>query len=46
MAATLQGLPVYNGPNIMPYIDNPIPELPKFAPSIVNAKELGLKEAA
>lgn len=45
VAATLQGLPVYNGLEITPYIDTPIPQLPKSAPSIVNAKELGLKMA-
>lgn len=45
VAATLQGLPVYNGPDVTPFIDNPIPQLPKVAPSIVNAKELGLKIA-
>lgn len=42
VAGILQGFPAYNQPNILPYIDNPVASIPQAAPSIVNAKELGL----
>ena len=39
VAAILQGFPVWNRPDILPFLNDP---LPKAAPSIVNAAELGL----
>lgn len=40
-----QKLPVWNKPDISAFVDGPLGSLPKAAPSIVNAKELGLKMA-
>jgi hydroxypyruvate reductase 1 len=45
VAATLSGYPVWNKQDILPFIEQPIEALPQAAPSIVNAKELGLKMA-
>jgi hydroxypyruvate reductase 1 len=42
VAGILQGFPAYNQQDILPYIDNPVASIPQAAPSIVNAKELGL----
>jgi len=42
VAATLQGYPVYNQPDVLPFVDGPFDSIPKAAPSIVNAQELGL----
>lgn len=42
VAALLQGFPVWNRIDINPFIDRPIPNVPRAAPSIVNSKELGL----
>jgi hydroxypyruvate reductase 1 len=39
VAAILMGYPVWQGPDISPFLEG---EAPKAAPSIVNAKELGL----
>ena len=39
VAAVLQGYPVWQAPDILPFLEG---EPPKAAPSIVNAKELGL----
>lgn len=44
VAATLQGFPVWSKPdNVLVFVDGPMETLPKAAPSIVNAKQLGLK---
>lgn len=45
MAATLAGHPAYNQQDVLPFVDGPFEQIPKAAPSIVNAKELGLKMA-
>lgn len=45
VAATLHGLPAWNKPNVLPFIDRPVESIPPAAPSIVNAKELGIKIA-
>jgi hydroxypyruvate reductase 1 len=45
VAATLQGYPAYNKQDVLPYIDLPVADIPKAAPSIVNAKELGMPVA-
>lgn len=42
VAALLQGFPVWNRQDILPYIDRPLHSLPRAAPSIVNAKDLNL----
>lgn len=43
VAATLSGHPVWSKPdNIAPFIERPLTSLPAAAPSIVNAKQLGL----
>lgn len=39
VAALLQGFPVWNGPDILPFIDG---DPPHAAPSVVNAADLGL----
>ncbi len=44
VAAILQGYPVWAKPDaILPFIEKPVASIPQAAPSIVNAKELGLK---
>lgn len=46
MAAVLQGFPVWGNPNdVTPFVDGPLGSLPKAAPSIVNAKDVGLATA-
>jgi len=40
VAGLLTGYPVWNQPDILPFLE---PDSPKAAPSIVNAKELGLR---
>jgi hydroxypyruvate reductase 1 len=45
VAAILQGYGAYNKVDVLPYIDLPVPSIPKAAPSIVNAKELNLPVA-
>lgn len=42
VAARLQGLPVWNKPNILQFVDGPYEEIPKASPSIVNASDLKL----
>lgn len=43
VAAILSGHPVWPKPDdITPFVDGPLAQLPRAAPSIVNAKELGL----
>lgn len=42
VAALLQGQPVYNGTDVLPWVDGPWEQLPAAAPSVVNAKDLGL----
>jgi hypothetical protein len=42
VAAILQGYGAYNQMDVLPYIDLPVSDIPKAAPSIVNAKELSL----
>ena len=46
MAATLAGHPVWASQDVLPFVDGPFDQIPKAAPSIVNAKELGLQTAA
>ena len=43
VAALVNGYPVWNKQDITPFLDMPIAEVPKAAPSIVNAKELGIE---
>lgn len=45
VAATLSGHPVWNKPDVLPFVDGPFDAIPKAAPSIVNAKELSLAMA-
>lgn len=45
VAATLQGFPAWTQPDVLPFVDGPFADIPKAAPSIVNAKELGLATA-
>jgi hypothetical protein len=46
VAAVLTGAPVWSKPdNILPFIEKPVNAIPHAAPSIVNAKQLGLKVA-
>ncbi|KIZ02191.1 hypothetical protein MNEG_5762 [Monoraphidium neglectum] len=46
VAGVLQGYGAWTKPNdITPFLDGPIPSLPRAAPSIVNAKEIGLPAA-
>lgn len=45
VAATLQGHPAWNKADVLPFVDGPFEQIPKAAPSIVNAKELGLAMA-
>ena len=42
VAALFNGQPVWNKEDITPFLDLPIADVPEAAPSIVNAKELGL----
>ncbi|GAB4822543.1 hypothetical protein N2152v2_009589 [Parachlorella kessleri] len=42
VAAILQGYPVWNKPDVLPFVDGPFEQIPQAAPSIVNAKDLGL----
>jgi hypothetical protein len=44
IAAHLQHYPVWTNQDVLPFVDGPFEEIPKAAPSIVNAKDLGLKE--
>lgn len=46
VAATLAGHPVWASQDVLPFVDGPFDQIPKAAPSIVNAKELGLQTAA
>ena len=41
VAACLQGQPAYNGADVLPFVDGPFESIPKKAPSIVNAKDIG-----
>lgn len=43
VAATLQGYPAWTQSDVLPFVDGPFADIPKAAPSIVNAKELNLK---
>ena len=43
VAAILRGDPVYNQQDVLPFVDGEFGKIPRAAPSIVNAKELGLK---
>lgn len=45
VAATLKGYPAWNKPDVLPFVDGPFEDIPKAAPSIVNAKELNLAMA-
>ncbi len=47
VAGVLQGYGAWGNPNdITPFLDGPMASLPRAAPSIVNAKEVGLATAA
>jgi hypothetical protein len=47
VAGVLQGFGAWSNPNdITPFLDGPIASLPRAAPSIVNAKDVGLPTAA
>ncbi len=45
VASTLAGHPVWNKPDVLPFVDGEFGSIPKAAPSIVNAKDLGLQMA-
>ncbi|KAK9841910.1 hypothetical protein WJX84_010834 [Apatococcus fuscideae] len=42
IAGRLQGYPVWDKPDMLPFVDGPFKEIPKASPSILNAKDLGL----
>jgi glycerate dehydrogenase len=42
VASRLQGHPVYNGPDMLPYVDGHFGDIPKASPSIVNARDVGI----
>ncbi|KAK9817771.1 hypothetical protein WJX72_001967 [[Myrmecia] bisecta] len=42
VAARLHGQPVWNKPDVLPFVDGPFESIPKASPSIVNAKDLSL----
>ena len=44
VAAHLQGFPVWTKPDVLPFVDGPFDAIPKAAPSIVNAKDLGIPQ--
>ncbi|GLI62175.1 hypothetical protein VaNZ11_004758 [Volvox africanus] len=46
VAGVLSGYPVWNKVDILPFVEKPMSSVPQAAPSIVNAKELGLKLVA
>ena len=46
VSAVLAGWPVWNKQDILGFVDLPLKQSPMAAPSIVNAKELGLKLSA
>jgi hydroxypyruvate reductase 1 len=47
VAGVLSGYGPWADPNnVTPFVDGPLASMPRAAPSIVNAKELGLKPAA
>jgi hydroxypyruvate reductase 1 len=43
VAAVLNGQPVWKSSDVLQFVDGPFDEIPSAAPSIVNAKELGLQ---
>ncbi|GFR52097.1 hypothetical protein Agub_g14610 [Astrephomene gubernaculifera] len=43
VAGVLSGHPVWNKPDVLPFVEGPLEQAPAAAPSIVNAKELGLR---
>ena len=43
VAARLQGLPAWNKPDVLGFVDGPLEDMPKASPSIVNAKDLGIE---
>lgn len=46
VAGVLQGFGAWSNPNdITPFLDGPMASLPRAAPSIVNAKDIGLATA-
>ena len=42
VAARLRNKPCYNKPDILPYVEGPLEEMPDASPNIVNAEQLGL----
>ena len=42
MAACIKQYPVWSSPDMLPFVDGPFGDIPKAAPSIVNAQDLGL----
>lgn len=43
MTSILQGHPCWTKTDVLPFVDGPFEEIPKAAPSIVNAKDLSLQ---
>ena len=42
IAGRLQGFPVWDKPDMLPFVDGPFDQIPKASPNILNAKDLGL----
>ena len=42
VAGVLQGYSPWGKPDMLPFVDGPFEDIPKAAPSIVNAKDVGL----
>lgn len=43
VAGVLQNYPAYNKVDVLPFVDGAFDSVPKAAPSIVNAEDLGLE---
>ena len=43
VAARLQGLPAWNKPDVLGFVDGPMQDMPKASPNIVNADKLGIE---
>jgi hydroxypyruvate reductase 1 len=46
VAGALAGSPAWASPDVLPFVDGPFAQIPKAAPSIVNAKELKMATAS
>ena len=42
VAACIKQHPVWTSPDMLPFVDGPEADIPKAAPSIVNADDLGM----